>query len=111
MQLEFQCRKCDESFAVTFVELSAVPELACPGCSARATDEQVEALTGALEELFGAVASLRKKFAIEGELDGDDLPPPFDSAPAGRGKKAAALEDDEDEDDEEEDDEEEDDDR
>lgn len=109
MQLEVKCRKCDESFAVDYVELSSAPELACPGCNARATEEQVEALTSALEELFAAVAALRKKFAIEGELDGDDLPPPFDELVGVRRAKAAALEDDEDEDEEDEDEEEEDD--
>ena len=105
MQLEFQCKKCEDSFAVDFSELVAEPELRCPGCSAKASVEQVEALTGALEELFSAVAAIRKKFTVTGELDGDDLPPPYDEVPTGRRGKAPVLEDDdEDEEDEDEED-------
>ncbi|MBS2023585.1 MAG: hypothetical protein JST92_14370 [Deltaproteobacteria bacterium] len=105
MQLELKCKKCDEAFSADFAELTADPELRCPGCDARATEEQVEALTGAMEDLFAAVASLRRKFTITGDLDGDDLPPPYDEAPAAKRGKAALLEDEDDEEDEDEDEE------
>ena len=69
MQLELQCQKCDESFDVDPGDLASDPELRCPGCGAKATLDQAEALSGALEELFAAVAALRRKFTITGELD------------------------------------------
>ncbi len=106
MQLELQCQKCDESFDVDPVDLAADPMLKCPGCGAKATLEQAEALSGALEDLFAAVAALRRKFTITGELDSEDLPSPHDgSTPVLRKKPASADEDEESEDDAEDEDE------
>jgi DNA-directed RNA polymerase subunit RPC12/RpoP len=101
MQLEFQCRKCDDSFELEASDLIAEPEVKCPGCGVKATVDQSEALADALEELFASVAALRRKFTIGGELDSEDLPAPYDEeqrAPSGR--KAAALEEEEEEEDE-----------
>ena len=106
MQLELQCQKCDESFDVDPGDLAADPELRCPGCGAKATLDQAEALSSALEELFAAVAALRRKFTITGELDSEDLPAPHDGGgPVIRKKPAAADEDEESEDDAEDEDE------
>lgn len=104
MQLELQCQKCDEQFDVDPGDLAADPELKCPGCGAKATLDQAEALSGALEELFAAVAALRRKFTITGELDSEDLPSPHDGGTPTLKKRASA---DGDEDDEEEADEDE----
>ena len=62
MQPEFQCQKCEESFGVDISDLSSDPTLRCPSCGAHAPGEMVEALVGALEDLFAAIAPLRRKF-------------------------------------------------
>jgi DNA-directed RNA polymerase subunit RPC12/RpoP len=96
MQLELQCQKCDESFDVDPADLASDPELRCPGCGAKATVDQAEALSNALEELFAAVAALRRKFAITGELDSEDLPSPHDGGTGTlRGKRGAVADEDE----------------
>ena len=109
MQLELQCQKCDESFDVDAADLAADPELRCPGCGAKATVEQAEALGSALEELFTAVAALRRKFSVTGELDSDELPAPYDEGGivARKAKVPLLDEDDAAEDEEDEDDEDE----
>ena len=104
MQLELQCQKCDESFDVEAADLATDPELRCPGCGAKATVEQAEKLGAAFEDLFAAVASLRRKFIITGELDSEELPAAYDDpdGPARRGKAPVLDEEDEDEEDAEE---------
>ena len=83
MALELQCQKCEESFSMDVSDLSAEPELRCPGCGARAPEEQVETLVAALEEAISALAGLRRKFSATIELDSEDLPVAED-AMAGR---------------------------
>jgi DNA-directed RNA polymerase subunit RPC12/RpoP len=100
MQLELQCKKCEESFDVDAADIAVEPEIRCPGCGAKATVEQAESLGGALEDLFAAVAALRRKFTVTGELDSDDLPAPYDEeGTAGVRRAKAPLLDEEEEDD------------
>ena len=107
MQLEFQCQKCEESFSLDVSDVQTDPVLRCPGCGTRAPDEQVEAVVGALEELFAAVAPLRRKFTTSVEVNSEDMPPPYDEAPAVSAKAAALLDEEDSEDDEGDEDEEE----
>jgi len=100
MQPEFQCQKCEESFGVDISDLSSDPTLRCPGCGAHAPGEQVEALVGALEDLFSAITPLRRKFTMAVEIDSEELPPPYDEAPA-VARKAALLDEEESEDEDE----------
>jgi DNA-directed RNA polymerase subunit RPC12/RpoP len=101
MQLEFQCQKCEDSFSLEFSDLGTEPELRCPGCGAHAPEEQVENLLAALEEVFAAMAPLRRKFISSVELDSEDLPPPYDEAPS-VARKAPLLDEEESEDEDEE---------
>ena len=107
MQLEFQCQKCEESFSLDVSDVQSDPVLRCPGCGTRAPDEQVETIVGALEELFAALAPLRRKFSCSVEVNSEDMPPPYDETPAVSAKKAALLDEEESEDEDEELDEEE----
>ena len=100
MQSEFQCQKCEESFAVDVSDLSSDPTLRCPSCGAHAPGEQVEALVGALEDLFAAITPLRRKFTMSVEIDSEELPPQYDEAPA-VARKAALLDEEESEDEDE----------
>lgn len=88
-------------------DVQTEPVLRCPGCGTRAPDEQVEAVVAGLEELFAALAPLRRKFTTAVEVNSEDMPPPYDETPA-VSRKAALLdeEDSEDEDAEEEEEEE-----
>ncbi len=103
MQLDLQCKKCEESFSVELAEVSTEPAIRCPGCGARGPEEQVEIIVGALEELFAALAPMRRKFSIAVELDSEAMPPPYDEVPT-VSKKATLIDEEasEDEDDEEE---------
>ncbi len=104
MQLDFQCVKCEESFSLDFSDISNDSALLrCPGCGARAPDEQIELIVSSLEELFGAIAALRRKFTAVVEINSEDLPPPYDEAPL-IAKKAALLDEDDSEDSDEEED-------
>ena len=105
MQLEFQCQKCEESFSLDVSDVQSDPILRCPGCGTRAPDEQVEVVIAALEEMFAALAPLRRKFTVSVEVNSEDMPPPYDELPVVVAK--AALLDEEDSEDEDEEDEEE----
>ncbi len=106
MQLEFQCQKCEESFSLDVSDVQSDPTLRCPGCGTRAPDEQVEMVVGALEEIFAALAPLRRKFSCAVEVNSEDMPPPYDETPA-ISRKAALLDEEDSEDEEEEEDEDE----
>ncbi|MGZ6124524.1 MAG: hypothetical protein ACXWLR_06165 [Myxococcales bacterium] len=106
MQLEFQCQKCEESFSLDVSDIQTDPVLRCPGCGTRAPDEQVEAVVSGLEELFAALAPLRRKFSTSVEVNSEDMPPPYDETPA-VSRKAALLDEEDSEDEGEEDEEEE----
>ena len=106
MQLEFQCQKCEESFSLDVSDVQTDPTLRCPGCGTRAPEEQVETVVGALEEIFAALAPLRRKFSCAVEVNSEDMPPPFDEQPAVSHKAAALLDEEDSEDEDEEEDEE-----
>jgi DNA-directed RNA polymerase subunit RPC12/RpoP len=106
MQLEFQCQKCEESFSMDVSDIQSDPVVRCPGCGTRAPDEQVEAVVSGLEELFAALAPLRRKFSVSVEVNSEDMPPPYDEAPA-VSRKAALLDEEDSEDEESEDEDEE----
>ncbi|HYY52192.1 MAG TPA: hypothetical protein VE755_04925 [Myxococcales bacterium] len=106
MQLEFQCQKCEESFSMDVSDIQSDPVLRCPGCGTRAPDEQVEAVVSGLEEVFAALAPLRRKFTASVEVNSEDMPPPYDEAPA-VSRKAALLDEEDSEDEEGDEDEEE----
>lgn len=102
MQIDFQCQKCEESFSLEVSDISGDSSLLrCPGCGTRTTDEQVETLVSAMEELFGAIAAVRRKFSVVVEVNSEELPPPYDEVPS-ESRKAALLDEDDSEDDEEE---------
>jgi DNA-directed RNA polymerase subunit RPC12/RpoP len=105
MQLEFQCQKCEESFSSDVSDLSSDPTLRCPSCGAHAPGEQVEALVGAMEDLFAVITPVRRKFTLSVEINSEELPPPYDEAPA-VARKAALLDEEESEDEDETEDEE-----
>jgi DNA-directed RNA polymerase subunit RPC12/RpoP len=98
MQLEFQCRKCDDSFEVEASDLIAEPEVRCPGCGAKVSVDQAEALADALEELFASIAAVRRKFSVSAEVDSEDLPAPYDEDQRGPARRKPALLDEEEED-------------
>jgi DNA-directed RNA polymerase subunit RPC12/RpoP len=104
MQLDFQCQKCEESFSLDVSDVQSDPTLRCPGCGTRAPEEQVETVVGALEEVFAALAPLRRKFSTSVEVNSEDMPPPYDERPVVATKPV--LLDEEDSEDEEEEDEE-----
>ena len=105
MQLDLQCQKCEESFSLDVSDLQSDPVLRCAGCGARAPEEQVEAVIAALEDLFGSLAPLRRKFTCTVEVNSEDMPPPYDEAAAVARKAALLDEEDSEDEDEEEDDE------
>ena len=105
MQLDLQCQKCEESFSADVSDLSSDPTLRCPSCGAHAPGEQVEALVGAMEGLFAVLTPVRRKFTVSVEVYSEELPPPYDEAPA-VAHKAALLDEEESEDEDESEDEE-----
>ena len=62
--------------------------------------------SAALEELFAALAPLRRKFSTNVEVNSEDMPPPYDEAPT-VSRKAALLDEEDSEDEEGDEDEEE----
>jgi DNA-directed RNA polymerase subunit RPC12/RpoP len=100
MQLEFQCQKCEEAFSADLSDLSNDPTVRCPSCGAHAAADQIESLVGALEELFGAISPLRRKFTLALDVNSEEMPPPYDEAPT-VARKEALLDEEESEDDEE----------
>jgi hypothetical protein len=98
MTFDLTCQACDASFEAELNDLLEDPKLECPHCEARAPKATIEGVTAALDELFGQLAILRRKFTVVVEIESDDLPPPHDRD----GRRAAAAED-EDEDESEDD--------
>jgi predicted Zn finger-like uncharacterized protein len=99
MQLEFQCQKCEESFSIDLSDLSNDPTVRCPSCGAHAPADQIESLVAALEELFGAISPLRRKFTLAFDVNSEEMPPPYDEAPT-VARKEALLDEEESEDEE-----------
>jgi DNA-directed RNA polymerase subunit RPC12/RpoP len=71
----------------------------CPSCGAHAPGDQIEGLVGALEELFGAISPLRRKFTLAFDVNSEEMPPPYDEAPT-VARKEALLDEEESEDEE-----------
>src|SRR5207245_10993863 len=80
-------------------DIQGAPARRGPGCGRRTPDEQVEAVVSRLEELFAALAPLRRKFSTSVEVNSEDRPPPYDEAPA-VSRKAALLDEEDSEDEE-----------
>ncbi len=78
MTLDLTCQACDTSFELDASELLDEPRIQCPSCDARAPLAMAEGLSNALDELLGQVARLLPRFGVVFEVDGDDLPPPYD---------------------------------
>ncbi len=97
MTLDLTCQACDTSFELDVSELLDEPRIQCPSCDARAPVPMAEGLSNALDDLLGQVARVRKKFQVLFEVDGEDLPPPYDREAA----RAPAEDTDEEEPDEE----------
>ncbi len=97
MTLDLTCQACDTSFELDVSELFDEPRIQCPSCDARAPMPMSEGISNALDDLLGQVARLRPKFQVLFEVDGEDLPPPYDR----EGAHSAAEGDDEEEPDEE----------
>src|SRR5438094_542401 len=60
---------------------------------------------GAMEDLFAVITPVRRKFTVSVEINSEELPPPYDEAPA-VAHKAALLDEEESEDEDESEDEE-----
>jgi predicted Zn finger-like uncharacterized protein len=94
MTLDFTCQSCDASFEM---ELSDILEdsgaVQCPSCELKAPRAAVEGVSGALDDLFAQLAVLRRRFAVEMEIDSEDLPASYEQ------ESARSKEEDEDADD------------
>ena len=105
MTFDLTCQGCDASFEADLTDLLEDPKIECPHCEARASKAAVEGVTTALDELFGQLALLRRKFTLVVEIESDDLPPPHDRDDRHVAAAVAAEDDEDDEEDEDEDDE------
>ena len=103
MTLDLTCQACDASFELDVGELLDEPRIQCPSCDARAPLALSEALSTALDGLFGQVSRLRPKFEVVFEVESDDLPPPYDRRRVAAGADDADAEEEEVEEDAEED--------
>jgi hypothetical protein len=99
MTFDVTCQSCDASFEVDLADLLEDSKLECPHCESRAPRAAVEGVTSALDELFGQLAILRRKFTVIVDIESDDLPPPHDRD----NRRVAAEDEDEEESDDEED--------
>jgi hypothetical protein len=107
MTLDFNCEGCDASFELELAELLDEEKIQCPSCDAKAPREVVTSMTAAMDELFGSLGRLSKKFTVNFAVESDEMPPPYDGtgvreddeeeAPARKGRSGR---DDDEEDDE-----------
>lgn len=83
MTLDFTCQSCDATFEM---ELSDIIEdssaVQCPSCELKAPRAAVEGVSGALDDLFAQLAVLRRRFAVEMEIDSEDLPASYEQESA-----------------------------
>jgi hypothetical protein len=74
MTIDFSCQKCETSFEIDAQDLiDGTEKLICPQCHARAPASIAEDFVSALSEMRAQVAVLGKKFAINMELESEDL--------------------------------------
>ena len=74
MTIDFSCQKCETSFEIDAQDLiDGTEKLICPQCHARAPASIAEDFVSALTEMRAQVAVLGKKFAINMELESEDL--------------------------------------
>lgn len=105
MILTFHCRNCDDSFERDYAALvDASKGTKCDGCGKKLPAADLEELLTALDEVFAQVAALKKRFVLSFDVEGDDLPAPYDGRGGGRAKARDDDDEDEEEDDEESDD-------
>jgi hypothetical protein len=95
MTFDLTCQSCDTSFEVELQDVLDEPAVECPSCEARAPAATVEAVAAALEELYGQLALLHRRFGVTFEVDSSDIPAPWD-------RQAVRSRDDEEDEDEEE---------
>ncbi|HXN42488.1 MAG TPA: hypothetical protein VN918_11910 [Myxococcaceae bacterium] len=80
MTIDFSCQKCETSFEIDAQDLiDGTEKLICPQCHARAPASIAEDFVSALSEMRAQVAVLGKKFAINMELESEDLVEELDS--------------------------------
>lgn len=79
MTLDFTCQACDATFEMELSDLiEDSSSVQCPSCEARAPRSAVEGMSSALDDLFAQLALLRRKFAVEMEIDSEDLPASYE---------------------------------
>jgi hypothetical protein len=79
MTLDFTCQSCDATFEVELSDIIEDPTgVQCPSCEAKAPRAAMEGMAGALDDLFAQLALLRRKFAVELEIDSEDLPASYE---------------------------------
>jgi hypothetical protein len=95
MTLDFTCQSCDATFEMELSDIIEDPTgVQCPSCELRAPRAAVEGVSSALDDLFAQLAVLRRRFAVEMEIDSEDLPASYEQ------ESARSKEEDEDDDEE-----------
>ena len=80
MTLDFTCQACDATFEMELSDILEDPTgVQCPSCETRAPRAAVEGVASALDDLFAQLAVLRRRFAIEMEIDSEDLPASYEA--------------------------------
>lgn len=83
MTLDFTCQACDATFEMELSDIIEDPTgVQCPSCEARAPRAAVEGVSAALDDLFAQLAIMRRKFAVEMEVDSEDLPASYEQEAA-----------------------------
>ncbi len=80
MTIDFTCQKCETSFEIDAQDLiDGTEKLICPQCHARAPATLADDFVSALTEMRAQVAALGKKFAVNMDLESEDLEEELDS--------------------------------
>ncbi len=80
MTIDFTCQKCETNFEIDAQDLiDGTEKLICPQCHARAPASLTEDFVSALTEMRAQVAALSKKFAVNMDLESEDLEEELDS--------------------------------
>jgi len=95
MTIDFTCQKCDSSFELDAEDLiDGTEKLVCPNCDAKTPASMTDDFVSAMVELRAQIVTLSKRFAVNMNLETEDL----------SAKPLVAEEEEEDETDEDEDD-------